>query len=278
MTYNSDDYRQMADVIDYIHKHVVEQPSLDTLAGVAGLSPHHFHHKFTAWVGVTPKSFLQYLTYDNAKDMLGKGKSVLDVTYDVGLSSPSRLHDLCITLEAVTPGEIKAAGAGLSIEYGFGFTPFGKCLIANSSRGIVYFVFVDPDQQAQSIIDLKSEWPNATFRHNDQLAYDLIRQLFNHDNNHAIALRAFVKGTKFQIRVWNALLNIVPGELLSYGQLADSIDQPSASRAVGSAVGKNPLAYLIPCHRVIRATGHFGEYRWGAGRKRLMIAYEMARK
>lgn len=274
MDYYSKDYRQMTDVIDYISKHFVDQPSLETMAKVAGLSPHHFHHKFTAWVGVTPKSFLQYLTFDNAKDMLGEGKSVLDVTHDVGLSSPSRLHDLCVTLEAVSPGEIKAAGAGLTIDYGFGFTPFGECLIANSTRGIVYFAFVDSGQKAQSIVDLKSEWPNAEFKDNESLANDLACQLFNYDNNRAISLRAFVKGTKFQIRVWNALLNIAPGQLLSYGQLAESIDQPSASRAVGSAIGKNPLAYLIPCHRVIRATGHFGDYRWGSGRKRVMIAFE----
>ncbi len=278
MNDDSNDYRQMADVIDYINKHFVNQPSLETLASIAGLSPHHFHHKFTAWVGVTPKSFLQYLTFENARDMLGEGKSVLDVTHDVGLSSASRLHDLCVSIEAASPGEIKAAGAGLLIDYGFGFTPFGKCLVASSSRGIVHFVFVDPGQEANAIIDLKSEWSNAKFTNNEALADDLVSQLFNYDNNRAISLRAFVKGTKFQIRVWNALLNIAPGRLLSYGQLADRIGQPTASRAVGSAIGKNPLAYLIPCHRVIRATGHFGEYRWGAGRKRLMIAYEMARK
>ncbi len=264
----------MADVIDYINKHILDQPSLETLAGIAGLSPHHFHHKFTTWVGVTPKSFLQYLTFDNAKDMLSKGKSVLEVAHDVGLSSPSRLHDLCITIEAASPGEIKAAGAGLIIDYGFGYTPFGKCLVAKSIRGIVYFVFIEAGQEAQSIIDLKSEWPNAIFRNNEGLANDLVSQLFNFDHNRAVSLRAYVKGTKFQIRVWNALLNIAPGRLLSYGQLADSINKPTASRAVGSAIGKNPLAYLIPCHRVIRATGHFGDYRWGFGRKRLMIAYE----
>ncbi len=264
----------MADVIDYINKHILEQPSLETLASIVGLSPHHFHHKFTTWVGVTPKSFLQYLTFDNAKDMLSKGKSVLEVTHDVGLSSPSRLHDLCITIEAASPGEIKAAGDGLTIDYGFSFTPFGKCLVASSARGIVRLVFVDPGQETNAIIDMKLEWPNAKFINNEALADDLVSQLFNYDNSRAISLRAFVKGTKFQIRVWNALLNIAPGRLLSYGQLAESIGQPTASRAVGSAIAKNQLAYLIPCHRVIRATGHFGDYRWGSGRKRLMIAYE----
>ncbi len=278
MNVKANDYRQMAEVINYLAQHYSEQPSLEQMASVAKLSPHHFQRKFTAWAGVSPKSFIQYLTFNNAKEMLAKGNSVLDVTHELGLSSPSRLHDLCLTIEAASPGEIKRGGEGLSIGYGFGFSPFGECMIANSSRGIIKLVFVDGKNKEQSISDLESEWPQANVTHDDLIATNLIQNIFNIENDEALSLRAYIKGSKFQVSVWCALLKIAPGVLISYGQLAQNIGQPSASRAVGTAVGNNPLAFLIPCHRVILGTGVFGQYRWGSGRKHIMIAYEAIRK
>lgn len=273
MTQNAKDYEQMAKVIQYLCQHYSDQPSLEKLARIAGLSQHHFHRKFANWVGVTPKSFLQYMIYDNAKQMLGEGRSVLDVTNELGFSSPSRLHDLCVTLDAASPGEIKSGGAGLVISYGYGFTPFGECFIAASSRGVMQLVFIGQNERDAAVVNLQNEWSGAVLKYDAQLAAIIIDQLFNHDNE-TQSLRAYVKATKFQIRVWRALLAVPPGRLISYGQLAESIGQPSASRAVGSAVGKNPIACLIPCHRVIRGTGLFGEYRWGQNRKQLMIAIE----
>jgi AraC family transcriptional regulator, regulatory protein of adaptative response / methylated-DNA-[protein]-cysteine methyltransferase len=270
----ANDYRQMAELINYLSQHYAEQPSLEKMASVVDLSPQHFQRKFKAWAGVTPKSFIQFLTFKNAKQMLEKGKSVMDVAHDSGLSSPSRLHDLCLKIKAASPGEIKCGGQGLAIDYGFGFSPFGECLIASSPRGIVKFVFVDANNRDQAANELWLEWPQAIIRQNDQSAINLIEKIFNYENNQSSPLGAYVKGTQFQLRVWSALLKTAPGELISYGQLAQHIGFPKASRAVGTAVGNNPLAYLIPCHRVIRGTGVFGHYRWGSGRKRIMIAYE----
>jgi len=277
MSAKENDYKQMAGVINYLSQHYAEQPSLKKIASIANLSPHHFQRKFTSWVGVAPKSFMQYLTFDNAKEMLSKGNSVLKVTHELGLSSPSRVHDLCINIEAASPGEIKRQGEGLTIDYGFCFSPFGECLIAGSSRGIVKLSFVDSGSKEQTVNELLSDWPHAIIRHNDQLATRLREKIFNDEKIQTSPLGAYVNGSQFQLRVWSALLKTAPGELISYGQLAHDIGQPEAARAVGTAVGNNPLAYLIPCHRVIRGSGVIGHYRWGAGRKRIMIAYEAIR-
>ncbi len=277
MVTKESDYRQMAAVINYLSQHYAEQPSLEELASVVDLSPYHFQRKFTAWVGVTPKSFLQYLTFDNVKKLLAYGNSILHITHVLGLSSPSRLHDLCIKIKAASPGEIKSGGLGLIIDYGFGFTPFGECLIASCSRGIVKLDFIEANDKEKATNELITEWPQSDLRYNDQLATNLLEKIFNYENTQALPLSAYVKGTQFQLRVWSALLKTLPGELISYGQLANKIGQPSASRAVGTAVANNPLGYLIPCHRVIRGTGVIGHYRWGCGRKRIMIAYEAIR-
>lgn len=265
----------MADVIKYLNTHYTEQPSLEKLAAVAGLSKHHFQRKFTAWAGVSPKSFLQHLTLENARGLLRQGGSVMGVAHRSGLSGASRLHDLCVTLEAASPGEIKRGGEGLEISYGFGFSPFGECLVATSPRGIVHMAFVDDGQKRQAINSLCNHWPEANLLLDDLAAMGVIKEVFdNGNNNQRSSIRAYVKGTKFQLRVWRALLQVPTGELVSYRQLADSINQPGASRAVGSAIGKNCLAYLIPCHRVIRGNGTIGNYRWGQERKRLLITYE----
>ena len=267
------DYEKIAGVIRYLDRHHGAQPDLQTLAKHAGLSESHFHRLFSNWAGVTPKDFLQCLTLARAKDLLRRGKSVLNAALDAGLSGPGRLHDLCVTLEAASPGELKSGGAGWTILFGFAETPFGKCLIAESPRGICHLSFGDDEKSA--VAELKKEWPNAELKRDDAVVKKIAGEIFaRNKNSPSQSLRALVRGTPFQVRVWRALLQIPPGSLTSYGRLAQAIGKPTASRAVGAAVGQNPLAYLIPCHRVIRETGVFGHYHWDPIRKRAMIAWE----
>jgi AraC family transcriptional regulator, regulatory protein of adaptative response / methylated-DNA-[protein]-cysteine methyltransferase len=265
-------YDSIARIIRYLDEHQSEQPDLETLAGHADLSPFHFHRLFSIWAAITPKDFLQCLTLEHAKDLLRQGQSVFDAALSTGLSGGARLHDLCITLEAATPGELKAGGAGWTIVAGYAESPFGRCLLARNPRGICHLRFVDGDDGWEA---LKAEWPRAAFERNDTVAAGLARQVFaRRTESEAPRLRAFVRGTAFQVRVWRALLRVRSGTLVSYRRLAEAIGHPAAARAVGSAVGANPLAYLIPCHRVIRETGAVGEYRWGPLRKRAMLAWE----
>ena len=270
-------YERMAAIIRYLDESFVDQPDLTSLAKRAGLSPFYFQRLFSAWAGVTPKDFLQCLTLTQVKKMLCAGKSVLDTALDSGLSGPGRLHDLCVTLEAASPGELKSGGEGWVITAGFSKSPFGKCLIAESPRGICHLSF-DDGRQTSAWASLQKDWPRANLRRNDAHAAALASQIFNPSPKKSRpALRAFVRGTAFQVRVWRALLKVPQGTLTTYGQLAAALKNPKASRAVGSAVGQNPVAYLIPCHRVIRGTGIVGEYHWGKNRKRTMIAWESAR-
>jgi AraC family transcriptional regulator of adaptative response/methylated-DNA-[protein]-cysteine methyltransferase len=271
------DYDRIARVIRYADAHHAGQPALSVLAREAGLSPSHFHRLFTAWAGLTPKSFLQCLTFSRARSLLRAGQNILDSALDAGLSGPGRLHDLCLSLEAASPGEIKSGGAGWRMWAGYGPSPFGDCLVAQSPRGLCHISFVDGSRQS-AWADLTRAWPNARWRRDDAAAARLLAGIFARPNRTAPRqpLRAFVKGTDFQVRVWRALLRVPPGALTSYGHLAAAIGAPSAARAVGSAVAGNELAWLIPCHRVIRQTGALGEYRWGATRKQAMIAWERA--
>jgi AraC family transcriptional regulator of adaptative response/methylated-DNA-[protein]-cysteine methyltransferase len=284
------DYERIAQVIRFLDARHVEQPNLTTLAGRAGLSPFHFHRLFATWAGVTPKDFLQCLTLAHAKELLRDGESILDVALESGLSGPGRLHDLCVNLEAASPGELKSGGADWTINFGFAESPFGKCLIAESPRGICHLSFIENEKRARA--ELQKDWPQAKFKRADSAAAQLAARIFTlrerqspHPNplpawagrgsqTAQPALRAFVRGTPFQVRVWRALLQVRPGMLTSYGRLAGAIDRPAAARAVGTAVGQNPLAYLIPCHRVIRETGVIGDYHWGSIRKRAIIAWE----
>ena len=273
-----DDYERIARVIQVLDEERLTQPDLAGLARHAGLSPHHFHRLFSRWAGVTPKDFLQALTLEHARRCLREGSSVLDSALDSGLSGPGRLHDLCVSMEAATPGEIKSGGAGWVLEAGFADSPFGTCLIAQSARGICHLSYVEQDDMESSWGELQAEWPNARLQRKDKAARDIASKVFQ---THAPAphqppLRALVKGTAFQVRVWRALLRIPTGRMVSYGQLAAFIGTPAASRAVGSAIGSNALAYLIPCHRVIRSTGIVSDYRWGATRKRATLAWEAA--
>jgi AraC family transcriptional regulator of adaptative response/methylated-DNA-[protein]-cysteine methyltransferase len=271
------EYERVARVIRHLESHHGEQPDLATLAHVAGLSPHHFHRLFSAWAGITPKDFLQCLTLARAKTLLQKGASVLDAALSAGLSGPGRLHDLCIALEAATPGEVKSGGAGWTLSAGFADSPFGRCLIGESPRGLCHLSFHD-GHGAAALTALQAHWPTARLKRADASAERLAGEIFAPPTEQSgrPALRAFVKGTEFQVRVWRALLQVPPGALISYGRLAAAIDEPGAARAVGAAVGCNPLAYLIPCHRVIRQTGVIGDYHWGTVRKRAMLAWECA--
>jgi AraC family transcriptional regulator of adaptative response/methylated-DNA-[protein]-cysteine methyltransferase len=259
------DYERIARVIRHLDAHHIEQPDLNELAAVAGLSPFHFHRLFTTWAGVTPKDFLQCLTVEHAKTLLQRSESVLDAALDAGLSGPSRLHDLCVSLEAASPGDVKSGGAGLTIRYGCVESPFGRCLIGETSRGICHLSFDD---------SLRAHWPNARLQRADMTG--LAARIFTASERRG--LRAWVRGTAFQVRVWRALLRVPAGQVTTYRQLGAIIGQPAAARAVGTAVGHNPLAFLIPCHRVIRETGAVGGYRWDPLRKRAMIAWESARQ
>jgi len=272
------DYENMTKIIRYLADHAEEQPTLTQLAEMAGYSPAYFQRRFTSWVGVSPKSYIQHLTLMNARLLLTQGASVFDAAVDSGLSGTGRLHDLCVTLDAATPGELKTGGLGLTIHYGFGMTPFGDCILASTQRGICYLAFIQEGEFDQAITGLKRAWPRAEIVHKNKESEKLIMQVFElQRNQQQLPLRALVKGTNFQLQVWRALLKIPEGKLTTYGDLASAVNKPSAARATGSAVGANLLAYLIPCHRVIRNTGVIGDYRWGTARKRAIIAHEFAR-
>lgn len=269
------DYERIARIIRRLDETHTEQPDLAELASVAGLSTTHFHRLFTAWAGITPKDFLQCLTLEHARSLLRAGSSVLDAAVESGLSGPGRLHDLCVTLEAASPGEMKAGGAGWTIVAGVAETPFGAAVIGESPRGICHLSFFD---EADSLFgSLRADWPHASVTRNDATAAQLAARIFSPTPQPgARPLRALVRGTAFQVSVWRALLRIPRGSVVTYGRLAAVIGQPAAARAVGTAVGSNAISYLIPCHRVIRETGVIGGYRWSPTRKRAMLAWESA--
>ncbi|HSH13172.1 MAG TPA: methylated-DNA--[protein]-cysteine S-methyltransferase [Desulfurivibrionaceae bacterium] len=272
------DYQRIARVIRYLGEHHSEQPDLAQLAGYIGLSPAHFHRLFSTWAGITPKDFLQCLTLAHARAMLRQGNSVLDSALAAGLSGPGRLHDLTITLEAASPGELKGGGVGWLITWGFADTPFGLALLGESPRGLCFLAFVESRAGRAELAALQKYWPQARLRRDAAAAARLAARIFHRSDSPASGspLRAYVQGTPFQVRVWRALLQVQPGTLVSYGHLAALLDHPGAARAVGTAVGRNPLSYLIPCHRVIRETGVLGNYRWGKERKKAMLAWECA--
>jgi len=272
------DYERVANVIRFLDQHHTDQPDLNQLAATAGLSPFHFHRLFSNWAGVTPKDFLQCLTVEHVKELLRDGHNVFDAALDAGLSGPGRLHDLCVTLEAASPGEMKNGGAGMQIDYGFIDTPFGEALIAETKRGICHLTFIDVLGRDGARDLLKSEWPNARLNRNDERMTELCAKIFSQlsDGSTRPNLRAFVRGTPFQIRVWRALLQVPIGSLTTYGRLAELIGQAKAARAVGSAVGANPISFIIPCHRVIRETGALGNYGGGRIRKRVMVGWELS--
>jgi AraC family transcriptional regulator of adaptative response/methylated-DNA-[protein]-cysteine methyltransferase len=266
------DYDRIADAITYLEKHRAGQPSLSDVAHAVHLSPSHLQRVFTRWAGVSPKRFLQYLTLKDAKARLRDGASVLDAAYDAGLSGGGRLHDLFVTIDAVSPGEFKRRGAGLEVRWGLHPSPFGPAVVATTSRGLCGLEFPDaiPARAAES---LQRRWPEATLVHDPAATEPAAARVFAHGPDDA-PLRLMLRGTNFQLKVWEALLRIPEGRVVSYADVAAAIGRPGASRAVGNAVGANPIAYLIPCHRVIRESGALGGYRWGLTRKRAMLARE----
>lgn len=273
------DYDRIEEAIRFLEANFRRQPSLEEIAAHTGLSPFHFQRCFRRWAGVTPKQFLQYLTLGYAKERLRQSRNLLDTSLDCGLSGPGRLHDLFVTLDALTPGEYKALGAGLLIRYGFHPTPFGTCLIALTERGVCALRFVTDEERAGALAAVQQEWERSRLEEDREATAAAVAQIFGEGSTEGEPrLRLLVKGTNFQVKVWEALLRIPAGRVVSYGDLARMIGAPSASRAVGSAVGDNPVGFLIPCHRVIRETGVISGYRWGTARKRAILAWEAARR
>ena len=269
------DYERIENVIRHLKEHYVEQPDLRTLAGIAEVSEFHFHRLFSRWAGVTPKALVKFLTAKHAKALLRESQSVLDASLDSGLSGPGRLHDLLVSVDAVSPGEFKSYGEGMEIRYGFHSTPFGTCLIGATARGICHLSFLGQDsssRRASTIRELRSDWPKAVLHHHPQSTRELAAKIFHRGRSEKIPV--LLVGTPFRLKVWEALLKIPSGHVLSYRDVARSINAPTACRAVGAAVGANPVAYLIPCHRVIHETGIVGNYRWGRARKLTMLAWE----
>lgn len=271
-------YQRIEKAILYLENNFIRQPRLDEVADAASVSPFHFQRLFTEWAGISPKRFLQFLTVDFLKEKLAESKNLMDAAEVAGLSSQSRIYDLFTTLEAVTPQEYKLHGKGLRIDYGFHETPFGLALIGVTERGICWLSFVSTDEEPRIQLEsMKEHWFQSIFHESKELTSSIASRIFLPDNNQPKKLHALVKGTNFQIKVWDALLRIPQGQVTTYQQIAQSIQQPKALQAVGSAVGANHIAYLIPCHRVIRKDGVLGEYRWSAVRKKSIIGFEMAK-
>jgi AraC family transcriptional regulator of adaptative response/methylated-DNA-[protein]-cysteine methyltransferase len=273
-TYN---YEKIAKAIEYIVANAKDQPSLFDVAEEVNVSQFHFQRVFTEWAGVSPKKFLQYITAGYLKEKIRETTNLAELAEQAGLSSQSRVYDHFTSIEAVTPHEYKTSGKGLEIGYGIHPTPFGDCFIAVTERGICAMAFVDDSSRDEQLIILAKKWHYANIRPDQDLTETYIRRIFSPASGSLEKLPLLIQGTNFQLKVWEALLNIPNGAVTTYQQIAQSIGNPGAVRAVGTAVGDNPVAYLIPCHRVIRKEGVLGEYRWGSLRKKALIGWEAAR-
>jgi AraC family transcriptional regulator of adaptative response/methylated-DNA-[protein]-cysteine methyltransferase len=275
----SRDYDRVEKAIRFLEQSFDRQPSLAEIAGKVGLSEFHFQRLFSRWVGISPKRFLQFLTKEYAKKMLADSRNVLDATYDAGLSSPGRLYDLFVACEALTPGEYKRKGEGMTIFHGIHPSPFGQCLLAVTGRGICGLKFLQGKNREQLTGWLQKQWPMADLVNDPSRVKPFIQRIFDFSaDNEPGPLHLYVRGTNFQIKVWEALLMIPLGKAVTYEDIARHIGQPKASRAVGNAVGKNPIPFLIPCHRVIRKLGEFGNYGEGPWRKKAILGWEAARQ
>ncbi len=266
-------YQRIALAIDYINENFKNQPSLDDIAAAIGISHFHFQRLFKEWAGVSPKKFIQYLSIGYAKNLLkNEGVTLLDAAHETGLSGTSRLHDLFINIEGMTPGEFKNGGEKLTINYRFAETPFGKIIVASTSKGVCHISFEEDENIALS--DLSKRFPRAKYHQMlDKFQRDALL-IFQDDWQQLDRIRLHLKGTDFQLKVWETLLTIPMGELTTYGSIARIINKPKASRAVGTAIGNNPVAFLIPCHRVIQKSGSLGGYMWGTTRKSAIIGWE----
>ena len=272
--YDLETYECMAKAIAFMRQNHLNQPDLKTIAQHVHLSEFHFQRLFTKWAGISPKHFVQYLTVEYAKSKITETKNLLQLTAEAGLSSPGRLHDLFVKLEAMSPGELKAGGAGLQIRYGVHETPFGSCLIAMTARGVCNLHFLNVVDKDVAERQLHAEWANAEIIHDQQATGEICDRIFQRVAVNRSPLVLCVKGTNFQIQVWRALLRIPSGGITTYQGLAELMGRPKAARAVGNALGSNPVGYLIPCHRVIRESGEMGGYRWGLDRKAILLSWE----
>ena len=272
----AEDYQRIEQAIQYLDDHYQDQPSLEEVAANLGLSEFHFQRLFTRWAGISPKRFLQFVTKEHARDLLHQSENLLDTTHQVGLSSLGRLHDLLVSTEAVSPGEYKSRGAGLTIRYGLHPSPFGPCLIGLTERGICHLSFVQ-ESEGDAIDALVLDWASAKMVEDQKTTASWMGPIFDMTQRGDRPLHMFLRGTNFQLKVWEALLKVPAGTVTTYEQVAAQIGKPQALRAVGTAVGHNPIAVLIPCHRVIRKVGEFGNYRYGPARKKALLGWEASR-
>jgi AraC family transcriptional regulator of adaptative response/methylated-DNA-[protein]-cysteine methyltransferase len=269
-------FNRIAEAIEYLQKNFKSQPTLDQVAEEVHLSSYHFQRLFTEWAGTSPKKFLQYISVEHAKKMLKENQaSLFETAMDTGFSGPSRLHDLFINIEGMTPGEYKNGGENLNINYSFAESPFGNLMVASTTKGICYIAFAD--DEAKALEALIQKFPKANYKQMTDLLQQNALFIFSHDWKNLDQIKLHLKGTDFQIKVWETLLKIPIGKFTTYGNIADHIKNPKAARAVGTAIGDNPVAFLIPCHRVIQSTGVFGGYHWGSIRKTAMIGWEAAK-
>ncbi len=275
MENQTNDYEMVKHTLAFISENWREQPSLETLADQAGLSPTHLQRLFTRWAGLSPKAFLQAVTLDHARELLRDSASILDASYELGLSGPGRLHDLFITHEGMSPGVYKARGRGLNISYGFHDCPFGRALILITSEGLAGLAFADEGQEKAALADMCSRWPEATYAENPQATAAFAKRIFESERwKSNEPLRVVFIGSDFEIRVWETLLRIPFGKASTYSDIAAHIGKPSAARAVGTAVGKNPVSFVVPCHRVLGKSGGLCGYHWGLTRKRAILGWE----
>ncbi|MFZ5878659.1 MAG: methylated-DNA--[protein]-cysteine S-methyltransferase [Chloroflexota bacterium] len=273
---SAEDYQRIEQAIQYLDAHYQEQPSLEEVAASLCLSEFHFQRLFTRWAGVSPKRFLQYVTKEHARELLQQSADLLDTTHQVGLSSLGRLHDLMVSAEAVSPGEYKSRGAGLTIRYGLHPSPFGRCLIGLTERGICHLSFVQTGE-GDAIDALVADWASAQMIEDKKATAPWVAPIFDLSQRGERPLHLYLRGTNFQLKVWEALLNVPSGSVTTYEQVAAQVGKPKALRAVGTAVGHNPIAVLIPCHRVLRKLGGFGNYRYGPARKKALLGWEASR-
>lgn len=273
---NQINYNRIAKAIDYINDNFKLQPNLDEIAKNVHVSPAHFQRLFTDWAGTSPKKFLQFISVEHAKKMLKEQQaSLLDTTFETGLSSTSRLHELFINIEGMTPAEYKNGGKNLHINYSFAESPFGNLIVASTTKGICHMTFEEDEENA--LQNLKGKFPNAAFQRKLDLTQQNALFIFQNDWSKLGKIKLHLKGTDFQLKIWESLLKIPMGQLSTYGSIARQIGNSNASRAVGTAIGSNPVAFLIPCHRVIQSTGNFGNYKWGNTRKAAIIGWEGAK-
>ncbi len=269
------DYDVVRRAIGHIRGHWREQPEIEAIAEAAGVTPTELHHLFRRWAGLTPKAFLQALTLDGARQLLRDSASVLDATYEVGLSGPGRLHDLFVTHEAMSPGEWKTGGEGLTVFFGFHPSPFGSALVMATERGLAGLAFADPGEEPAALADMKARWPRAGYVEDSARTAVVAKRIFDPTQwQQGQPLRVVLIGTDWEVRVWEALMQIPMGRLVTYSDIAGKVRSPAAARAVGAAVGKNPVSFVVPCHRVVGKSGELTGYHWGITRKRAMLGWE----